>query len=843
MKLIISCDLASRVEPTFANVKYSKKRLLWARSKQTGQVLIVILAFSAILGAGLLSIYNTAQLSNEKRELVNAADAAAYSGASILAQGLNYTAYTNRAILANNALIGQMTAMRSTLAMSQWYWTNTETAMRMIAGLTRWIPYLGAAISGVAQGVARFSDFWGEKIVYPIKILAEVLQTSGTAAVGLTNHALWLSQQAHLADSVAGFEPNMIKIAKDNAPDADVDWALHATAFGPLATLGSMYSKFEVKVRGNKRTVGNKQEALADKYLNYVTETNRNVATPAYLGGRNMLPNAVGLWIATGCDSPGVEGMATGALTPLAEFGQPLDTAIQALDTLATALSFIANPIMCLYERHGGSELVQQDDGKFAWTSIDAMAFKVPLINTRLAFAGGAYTTFTTPNEFRQRTPDSLKEFINRVKRRDGGNNAMAQTAGGNPAVKYFGHQVALPADCVEILTPGAWNHYVVGSNLNVDKNNIARSLLNSITDSTVWDRCVTLATGTKDHYENKGLFGNELRRTADKIVGSSLANEEIISGVLNDLANTAGVPAQTVEQIQAQLRAPTAQAPTGPTTSMPPGISGDAGPSTTTGPNTQSHIQAGQDFLNWSNASGMLQNSVNNLRAQINPTRFYVDPAGVVMQAMAGTPSAAGRDGGPGFWTRLGLRIGLGALIDVDALIDMMRLKVSDGVERPRNATLNRAFHILADGLPPWFWDVRPADVVQNADAANFGEERDLIYLKESPQDYHERRYNLGPIVYLPLIKSNDKLRTAENTGRGGAILGLPDYEESRNGLRAIGKARVFFRQPSDQWLNRYKVVVTASLILPYWQVRNESLSYVDKTGLLLLDGIVFND
>lgn len=828
MKLAITSDVGRKVGPKYGVVCAQALCKSPKRLKESGQVLIVILAFSAILGAGLLSIYNTAQLSNEKRELVNAADAAAYSGASILAQGLNYTAYTNRAILANNALIGQMTAMRSTLAMSQWYWTNTETAMRMIAGLTRWIPYLGAVISTVSQAVAKFSEFWGEKIIYPIRILAEVLQTSGTAAVGITNHALWLSQQVHLADSVAGFEPNMVKIAKDNAPDADVDWALHATAFGPLATLGSMYSKFEIKVRGNKRTVGNRQEALADKYLNYITETNRNVATPAYLGGRNMLPNAVGLWMATGCDAPGVEGMATGAFTPAAGFGGGFDTAIRALDTLASVLSVVANPIMCMYDRHGGSELVQQEDGKFAWSSIDAMAFKVPVIDSRIPFAGGAYTSFTTPNEYRQRTPDSLKHFtdlIQRDRREIGAANArMGSNINGKTDTRYFGHQVALPADCVEYLMPVTWDFYAVS------------------TDTTVNSRCLTLAIGLRDHYVNKGLFGGDLRGTARKIISSSVADDQnIINDLLNGISSSIGGPTQSLEQLQAMLRPPPAAAPAGPSTQMPAGISGGTGPNVTTGPNTQAQVQAGQDFLNWSNVANSIRPSMQSFIAQsATPSAFYVDPAGVIQQAVSAQPSGADRDGGPGFWTRLGLRIAFGAFIDVDALIDMMRLKVSDGVERPRNATLNRAFHILSDGLPPWFWDVRPADVVQNAGAANFGEERDLIYLKENPQDYHERRYNLGPIVYMPLIKSHDKSRTAENTGRGGAIMGLPDYEENRSGLRAIGKARVFFRQPSDQWLNRYKVVVTASLLLPYWQVRNESLSYVDKAGLLTLDGIV---
>lgn len=785
------------------------------RRSQSGQALIVILAFSAILGAGLYSIYNTAQISAEKRELVNAADATAYSGATILAQGLNYTAYTNRAILANNALIGQMTAMRSTLAMSQYYWKNNKIIFKMIAGLTRWIPYVGAVVGGLTQAVAKFSEFWGEKIIYPIQILAEVLQTSGTAAVGIANNAMWLSQQVQLADSVAGFYPNMVKIAGDNAPDADIDVVLAATAFGPMVTLGSMYSKFEVKKRGNRRTVGT-DAAKKDQYLNYVTEINRNVATPAYVGGRELLPNAVGLWIATGCDKGGVAGATSGAFTPAAGFGGGFDTAISIIDTFASLLSVIANPIMCMYERHGGSELIQLEDGKFAWTSIDAMAFKLPVIGTRYPMAGGAFTSFTVPREFNQRYPDSIKNFRGLL---DSAGNNMAQRIGSNPKPKYFGNQAMLPADCVEFLRPGNWDFYAASSNGELSGT------------------CAVLASGLPGA-PDKGMFETKMRSSADKVLNSRLSPSTAAAGILADLGNAAGFSSAAIEGLQSQLSAPNIAVPGGPTTSMPPGISGQANASTTTGPNTQAMAATGAEFASWSTVGAMLSGGLRNAVSG-NPADFIVDPAGVVTSAATSGPSGAGRDGGPGFWTRLGLRIGLGAFIDVDALIDMMRLKVSDGIERPRNATLNNVFHKLADGLPPWFWDVRADEPRQGEIDFGNKEKNDLAYTPDNPQDYHERRYNLGPIVYLPLIKNTEKIKTTDNTGRKGPLMGLPDYQGTRSGLRAIGKARIFFRQPSDQWLNRYKVVVNASLLLPYWQVRNESLSYVDKAGLLAIDGL----
>ena len=776
-----------------------------------GQALIVVMAFCAILGAALFSIFNTIQISADKRDLVDAADAAAYSGASVLAQGLNYTAYTNRAILANNALIGQMTAVRSTLSMSQWYWKNSETMWRMVAGLTRWIPYVGGVAAGISNAAAKFADFWGGKVVYPVKVMAEVLQTTGTAAVGMSNQAMWLSQQLHMADSVGGFEPNMVKVAKDNAPDADVDWALHGTAFGPAITVGMFASQFKPKVRKSHRTLGT-PEAAKDEYLNYLTEVNRHAVTPEFLAGRNLIPNAVGLFIATGCDSPAnaLTTGSSGAFAPSAGLGGGFDTAARAVDSFASVLSVIANPIMCLFQRQGGSELVQLKDGKMAWLSVDAMAFKLPVFGTRIPLAGGAVMSFTERGQSQQRLPEAVRKYeelltANRLFKKPN---------------EYMGHLEPKVPDCVEYLRPGSWDHYAVS------------------TDTRISGNCAVLAAGSTTDLEKKGMWAGKLEGTAHKILHSRYQGDRTAANATGALTASLGAAAG---DLQAQLegsvgRAPQVASAAGLINPMPPGISGGVNDATTGQPNIAGLRAAGESLTN-SAWMGSAQNvSLTGLAQQLNPAQFRIDPAGIVQSAAASGPGGTGRDGGPGFWARLFLRIGLGAFIDVDALIDMMSLRISDGVERPRSEATNRAFNILADGLPPFFWDVAVTDAVQSREE---GKQDDLVYTDESPKDYDPRRYNLGPIVYMPLIKKAGSTQTAAQTGRGGALMGLPDYEESRGGLRAIGKARIFFRQPADQWLTRYKRVANASLLLPYWQVRNESLSYVDKLGLNALDGI----
>lgn len=80
---------------------------------QRGQALIFGL-FVLISGlAALFFFFNVGQLSREKTKLVNTADAVAYSAGVIHARALNFNAYSNRALMANEVLIAQMVSISS----------------------------------------------------------------------------------------------------------------------------------------------------------------------------------------------------------------------------------------------------------------------------------------------------------------------------------------------------------------------------------------------------------------------------------------------------------------------------------------------------------------------------------------------------------------------------------------------------------------------------------------------------------------------------------------------------------------------------------------------------------
>lgn len=95
-----------------SNAKPSPARARVLR-REAGQALIFGL-FALVGGlVALFFLFNTGQLTVEKTKLVNTADAVAYSAGVMHARALNFDAYTNRALIANEVMIAQAVSMAS----------------------------------------------------------------------------------------------------------------------------------------------------------------------------------------------------------------------------------------------------------------------------------------------------------------------------------------------------------------------------------------------------------------------------------------------------------------------------------------------------------------------------------------------------------------------------------------------------------------------------------------------------------------------------------------------------------------------------------------------------------
>jgi ureidoglycolate hydrolase len=116
-----------------------------SRRHQQGQALIygLFVLFGGL--AALFFLFNTGQLSSEKTKLVNTADAVAYSAGVMHARALNFDAYSNRALIANEVLVAQMVSLSS---WAQYAKTHAENLVEVFPECAD--PYGYGAAAGAA---------------------------------------------------------------------------------------------------------------------------------------------------------------------------------------------------------------------------------------------------------------------------------------------------------------------------------------------------------------------------------------------------------------------------------------------------------------------------------------------------------------------------------------------------------------------------------------------------------------------------------------------------------------------------------------------------------------------
>jgi hypothetical protein len=145
--------------------------------RQAGQSVVLLLGFvAAVLGA-LLVVFNVGQTTNAKMRAMNAADAAAYSGALWEARALNLQAYLNRAMVANEVAIAQSVSLRSWIDYLQRFVGNINL-------VAKFVPYLGEVTMAIANGLSQAN-----------KVVQQVLPLSETA-LRLLNTATSTAQSA-----------------------------------------------------------------------------------------------------------------------------------------------------------------------------------------------------------------------------------------------------------------------------------------------------------------------------------------------------------------------------------------------------------------------------------------------------------------------------------------------------------------------------------------------------------------------------------------------------------------------------------------------------------------------
>ncbi|MDP3689037.1 MAG: pilus assembly protein TadG-related protein, partial [Sulfurimicrobium sp.] len=175
---------------------------------QHGQALPLALVLFVAVAATVFFMFNSGQLVQEKIRLTNTADAVVYSAGVFEARVLNYDAYTNRAIIANEIAIGHAVGLAS---WAKYAGTTADT----IAPYMYLIPYAGAAIADALYEVRDAIDVYTPLLAYTVTLhdaAINALAASQLAVHGPGN-AVALASRKVLMDEVA----------HKNDPDVKVD--------------------------------------------------------------------------------------------------------------------------------------------------------------------------------------------------------------------------------------------------------------------------------------------------------------------------------------------------------------------------------------------------------------------------------------------------------------------------------------------------------------------------------------------------------------------------------------------------------------------------------------------
>jgi Flp pilus assembly protein TadG len=166
---------------------------LRARGAQRGQALVLAIVALLVLCVGVIVVFNTGQAVSKKVQLTNTADAAAYSAAIQQARAYNLIAYMNRAEVANEVAVAQMTSWYSWMNFTLRGTDNFKDAVQGIAIIFD-ISVVGAEVGAALQEVVAVLN----EVKTVVQTLRDAMQpafSAGVTAIASINHAYSLASQ------------------------------------------------------------------------------------------------------------------------------------------------------------------------------------------------------------------------------------------------------------------------------------------------------------------------------------------------------------------------------------------------------------------------------------------------------------------------------------------------------------------------------------------------------------------------------------------------------------------------------------------------------------------------
>ena len=155
---------------------------------QRGNATLLTLFVFAVAGLAVFGLFNVGQQTTGKVRLQTVSDAAAYSVGTVVARDLNFKAYTNRAMVANQIAIAQIVGLASWAQM----FNRAASNIAIVANALSWIPIAGQIIVGIARAIERGSSIVNNAIdrAAPALVAAEEVLITALAEAQRAFHVV-----------------------------------------------------------------------------------------------------------------------------------------------------------------------------------------------------------------------------------------------------------------------------------------------------------------------------------------------------------------------------------------------------------------------------------------------------------------------------------------------------------------------------------------------------------------------------------------------------------------------------------------------------------------------------
>lgn len=195
---------------------------------QRGQAAVFVLALLGVVLVCAVFLYQSGRITSEKMQLQNAADAAAFSASTLEARSLNFAAYTNRAMVANEVAVGQLIGLLSwadeltqTEEYCDVYTDAIELAGDILAALlveTAVGPEIVEAVTEIIVGILDTIAGVLTAVGEALEAVFDVIVSPTINGLSLINEVYSISQKIYHGATYGLVVKNVYQSLEDNIP-------------------------------------------------------------------------------------------------------------------------------------------------------------------------------------------------------------------------------------------------------------------------------------------------------------------------------------------------------------------------------------------------------------------------------------------------------------------------------------------------------------------------------------------------------------------------------------------------------------------------------------------------